>query len=103
MAEMQKNVVFVGNKPPIVYAASIQTQAASGETEIHIRARGRATSRAIDVSQLAINRFLPDWEVADVKIGTEEREIERENKDTKEKEKVKINVSTIDIVIKKKQ
>ena len=103
MAQMQKNVIYVGNKPPIVYAASVQTQAASGEKEIHIKARGRATSRAIDVSQLTINRFLPDWEVVDVKIGTEEREFERENRDTKEMEKVKVNVSTLDITMKKKK
>lgn len=102
MVKMEKNVVYVGSKAPIIYAASAQQQASAGETEIHIRARGRATSRAIDVSQLAINRFLTDWEVADVKIGTEEREFERENRDTKKMEKVKVNVSTLDITLKKK-
>jgi len=102
MAEELKNVIYVGNKPPIIYAASIQTQAVSGETEIHLKARGKATARAIDVSQLAINKFLPDWEVADVQIGTEEIEFEKENKETKKKETIKINVSTIDITLKKK-
>lgn len=104
MPEMEKNVVYVGIKPPIIYAASIQTQIAAGEKEIHIRARGRSTSRAIDVSQLALNKFLPGWEITDVQIGTQEREFERPNRDTPEvMEKVKINVSTIDITIKKKK
>lgn len=102
MSEMQKNVIYVGDKPSIIYAASIQTQVAAGEKEIHIVARGRSTSRAIDVSQLALNRFLPDWKISNVEIGTQERDFERENRNTKEKEIVKVNVSTIDITLTRK-
>jgi len=99
MANEIKNIVYIGNKAPIIYAASIQTQAASGEKEIHIKARGRSISKAVDVSQLVINRFLNKWKVKNVAIDTEELEIERENRKTKQKEKAKINVSTIDITI----
>lgn len=99
MADEIQNTIYVGNKPPVVYAASIQTQVAKGEKEIHIKARGRAISKAVDVSQLVTNRFLDGWKINNVTLGTEEMEVERENKNTKQKEKAKIRVSTIDIAM----
>lgn len=104
--EMQRNVVYVGSKPSIIYAASIHQQAVAGENEIHIKARGKATSRAIDVSQIAINRFVPDFEIPanGVKIGTEEKEFERPKRDNpQEIEKIKMNISTLDILLKRKK
>ena len=95
MADDIKNTIYVGNKPPVVYAASIQTQVTKGEKEIHIKARGRTISKAVDISQLVVNRFLTGWQISNVTLGTDEMEIQA----TKEDEKTKIKVSTIDITL----
>ncbi len=44
------NVVFVGKKPVMSYVLAAVTQFGSGQNEVHIRARGRAISTAVDVA-----------------------------------------------------
>jgi len=88
----QDNVVFIGKKPSMSYVLAVVTQFSDGQSEIHIKARGKAISKAVDVAEIVKNKFLQDVRVEDVKIGTEE--IESENKD-------KTNVSTIEITLKK--
>lgn len=99
MPEMKSNVIFIGKKPATVYAMSVMTQAQEGQDEIHLQARGRAISTAVDVSQLSVNRFCTNYEISDVKIGTEEIEVE-DRRDPSLKSK--LNVSSIDITLKKK-
>ena len=82
------NVVFVGRKPTMSYVLAVITQFTDGQKEVHVKARGRSISRAVDVSEIVKNRFLGDVKVKSIEIGTEEREVEDGNK---------INVSTIDI------
>ena len=86
------NVVFVGKKPSMSYVLAAVTQLGAGQKEIHIKARGKAISKAVDVAEIDKNKFVQDAKVADIKIGTEA--IEGENKE-------KINVSTIELLLKK--
>jgi len=92
MAEMDDNVVYVGKKGIMNYVMAAITQINKGEKEIHIKARGRSISKAVDVAQLLKNRFESDVTVENVDIGTDEVEAD---------EGGTINVSTIDIAIKK--
>jgi len=85
---MDDNVVYVGQKPTMSYVLAVITQFTGGLKEVHLKARGRSISRAVDVAEIVKNRFLEDVKVNDIEIGTEEREVEGGNK---------INVSTIDI------
>ena len=86
------NVVFVGRKPTMSYVLAVITQFTDGLKEVHVKARGRSISRAVDVAEIVKNRFLGDVKVKSIEIGTEEREVEEGNK---------INVSTIDIHLTK--
>jgi DNA-binding protein len=87
-----ENVIFVGKKPPMAYVLGVITQFTNGVPEVHVKARGRAISRAVDVAEIVRRRFMSDVKVKDIAIGTEERELE---------DKTKINVSTIDIALSK--
>jgi len=89
---MDDNVVFVGQKPTMSYVLAVITQFSGSLKEVHLKARGRSISRAVDVAEIVKNRFLQDIKVNDIEIGTEEREVEEGNK---------INVSTIDIKLLK--
>jgi len=86
------NVVYVGQKPTMSYVLAVITQFTGGLKEVHLKARGRSISRAVDVAEIVKNRFLQDVKVNEIEIGTEEREVEEGNK---------INVSTIDIKLLK--
>lgn len=90
--EMRDNVVFVGKKPSMSYVLAVVTQFGGGQDEIHIKARGRAISKAVDVAEIVKNRFVQEAKLKDIQIGTEE--ITDENKQ-------KINVSTIELTLKK--
>ncbi|HII09480.1 MAG TPA: DNA-binding protein Alba, partial [Methanosphaera sp.] len=41
-------------------------------TEVILKARGRAISRAVDVAEIVRNRFISDVEVQSIDISTEE-------------------------------
>jgi DNA-binding protein Alba len=86
------NVIFVGKKPAMPYVLAVITQFTDGLKEVHIKARGRSISRAIDVAEIVKNRFLGDVKINSIDIGTEKRDVEEGNK---------INVSTIDILLLK--
>ncbi len=85
------NVVFVGKKPTMSYVLAVVTQFSDGIDDVHIKARGRSISRAVDVAEVVRNRFVQGART-DVQIGTDE--IIDENN-------TKINVSTIDITLNK--
>ncbi|MEM5870232.1 MAG: DNA-binding protein Alba [Candidatus Aenigmatarchaeota archaeon] len=93
MAEKSEdNVIFVGKKPSMAYVLAVITQFNNGKKEVHIKARGKAISRAVDVAEIVTRRFIPDAKVKNIEIGTEEKELE---------DKTKINVSTITITLGK--
>lgn len=89
------NAVFIGNKPFMNYVTSVVMQfTTKGASEIVVKARGKFISRAVDVSEVALKRFLKDQLVLkDIKIDSEE---------FKNTEGQNIRVSIIEITLKKK-
>jgi DNA-binding protein len=69
--ESEENVIYVGNKPPMSYVLAVVTQFNSGSSEVVIKARGRAISRAVDAAEITRNKFVTDAKVKDIRIGTE--------------------------------
>lgn len=89
---MEDNVIYVGKKEVMNYVMAAITQMNKGEKDIHVKARGRSISKAVDVVQLLKNRFETGIVIKNIEIGTEEVEAD---------EGGKIKVSTIDIVMHK--
>jgi len=92
----EDNSIFIGGKPFMNYVTSVVIQFTTKDaTEVIIKARGKFISRAVDVAEVALNRFLKDQiEVKDIKINSE---------GFKNNEGRDIRVSTIDITLKKKK
>ena len=67
----EKPVILVGRKPTMNYVTAALLALKDGRGLI-LKARGRAISRAVDVSQILVNRFAKDHEVKEVEIGTDE-------------------------------
>ncbi|MCS7118797.1 MAG: DNA-binding protein Alba [Archaeoglobaceae archaeon] len=89
---MAENSVFVGNKPVMNYVLAVLTQFNSGAMEVSVKARGRAISRAVDVAEIVRKRFLPDVDIKDIKISTEQVSSEQGT----------ANVSAIEITLYRK-
>ena len=67
------DVILVGNKPPMSYVLAIITALSSGASkEITLKARGQAITTAVDVAEIARNRFVKELKVARIAIGTAE-------------------------------
>lgn len=66
-----RNVVFIGNKPPMNYVLAVVTQFNGGSDDCVIKARGKAISQAVDVAEIVRNKFFPKASVKNVTIGTE--------------------------------
>lgn len=78
--------------PSMAYVLAVITQFSGNISEVHIKARGKAISRAVDVAEIVRRRFVEGLKIKNIEIGTEERELE---------DKTKINVSSIDILLGK--
>ncbi|RME17405.1 MAG: DNA-binding protein Alba [Bdellovibrio sp.] len=89
----EDNTIYVGKKPAMGYVLAALTQINNGAKEVLVKARGKLTAKAITVAEVLKNRYVPDLEVKDVKIGTEEL--------TSEEGKVS-RVSAIEILLSKK-
>jgi len=89
---MDDNVIYVGKKGVMNYVMAAITQLSKGEREIHVKARGRSISKAVDIVQLLKNRFETAAKIKGIEIGTEE---------VKAEEGGMIKVSTIDIAVTK--
>jgi len=66
------NKVYIGKKGVMSYVLAVVTQFNSGASEVCIRARGKAISRAVDVEQIVRNRFMPDVKLSGISTMTEE-------------------------------
>ncbi|HON80881.1 MAG TPA: DNA-binding protein Alba [Methanoregulaceae archaeon] len=86
---LKDNTVFVGNKPVMNYVLAVVTQFNNGASEVAIKARGKAISRAVDTAEIALNRFLEN--VAKKEIFTSTEVIDTDSGKT--------NVSSIEIVL----
>jgi DNA-binding protein len=89
--KVEENVVLVGKKPTMSYVLAVVMQFSDGINEVHLKARGRNISTAVDVAEVVRNRFVQGANTG-VQIGTDEIIDDNNNK---------INVSTIDITLKK--
>ena len=86
------NSIFVGNKPFMNYVTAVVMQfTVKNADEVTVKARGKFISRAVDITEVSVKRFL-EGQVAikDIKIDSEEFE----NKEGKQ-----VRVSTIEILI----
>jgi len=64
------DVIFVGNKPPMSYVLAIITSlSSSNSNEITLKARGQAITTAVDVAEIARNRFIKDLKVMPPREG----------------------------------
>lgn len=90
-AKAAENVVFVGVKPVMNYVLAVITQFNEGSSEVTLKARGKAISRAVDAAEIVRNRFLQGLTVKSIQIGTE----------SVQSETGPVNVSTIEIVLGK--
>ncbi|MEN6330036.1 MAG: DNA-binding protein Alba [Methanobacteriaceae archaeon] len=68
----EENIVYIGNKPVMNYVLAVVTQMNGGVSEVILKARGRAISRAVDVAEIVRNRFITDATVVNIDISTEE-------------------------------
>ncbi len=93
---MTEAVVYVGNKPFMNYVTAVVMQfTTQGAQRVVIKARGRYISRAVDVAEMVRKRFLAGQvDVKEVKIDSEE---------FTDQQGKKRRVSTIEIVLEKKQ
>ncbi|HLD05631.1 MAG TPA: DNA-binding protein Alba [Candidatus Nanoarchaeia archaeon] len=92
----EDNAIFIGGKPFMNYVSSVVVQfTTKGADEIIIKARGKFISRAVDVAEVSTKRFLKDQiELKDIKINSE---------GFKNEQGQDIRVSTIEIIMKKKE
>ena len=94
MAERNDNTVLIGRKPVMSYVlACVTLIQANEDSEIILKARGRAICSAVDTAQILMNKFAKDVKVNDIQIDTEEVQ----NKETGQP----TNVSSITIILKK--
>lgn len=90
---VDENTVFIGNKGAMPYVLAVVTQFNTNADEVVIKARGRSISRAVDVTEIVRNRFMPEVSVKDIKIGTEV--LKKDDGST-------VNVSSMEIALTKK-
>ncbi|MBU7013633.1 MAG: DNA-binding protein Alba [Theionarchaea archaeon] len=88
-----EDVVYIGRKPVMSYVLAAVTQFNTGNSnKVVLKARGRAISKAVDVSEIVRNKFIQELNVDDIKTGTEE--VKREDGSVS-------NVSSIEIYMSK--
>ncbi len=93
--ENKDNSIFIGEKPFMNYVTAVVMQfTTKNASEVVVKARGKFISRAVDVSEVAIKRFLKDQ----IAVGN----IAIDSEDFKNKEGREVRVSTIEIVLTKK-
>ena len=92
----EDNSIFIGGKPFMNYVTSVVVQFTTKEAkDVIVKARGKFISRAVDISEVSVNRFMKDQiEVKGIEIDSEEFQ----NKEGKE-----VRVSTIEITLTRKK
>jgi len=85
----EKDVVYVGKKDLMTYVMSVLSRFQKDAKKVTVKARGRAISRAVDIAEVARNRFMQNIKVSTIQIGS--KAVEREGRN--------FNVSEIEIVL----
>ena len=94
--EGKTGIIFVGHDDPVLYFPDMMSYFSRDEIEtVHLKARGKSISNAVNVAEQFKNRFSKEIkvEVKKVDIGTEE--VPRKDR------KGKIKMSFIDIMMAK--
>ncbi len=93
---MADNSIFVGGKPFMNYVTGVVMQfTTKGAEEVIVKARGKFISRAVDIVEVAVKRFLKDQiAIKEIKIDSEEFQ----NKEGKD-----VRVSTVEIILANKK
>ena len=92
----KENVIFVGTKPIMSYVNSVAIQFTKNNSkELFIKARGKFTSKAIDITEIVKKKFSEQGkvEIANIKIDSSK---------FNNKEGKSINISTIEIKLTRK-
>lgn len=90
----EDNAIFVGDKPFMNYVTGIVMQFTTHEQEeVIVKARGKYISRAVDVAEMALKRFLE----GKIKIQS----IEIDSEEVRNREGKLVRVSTIDITLER--
>jgi len=92
MNNLDFDIIYIGKKPVMNYAATCMALFNQGKKELSIKARGNAISKAVDLVEILRRNFIKDLQVKDIQIGTDE--IPKEDNRT-------AKVSKMDIVISK--
>lgn len=71
-AQREENIIYIGRKPTMNYVLAVVTQFNSGVAEVAIKARGNSISKAVDVKEIVVNRFLPTLKEKSIKTSSEE-------------------------------
>ena len=69
---IRSNKVLIGNKPVMNYVVACVTLLNHGVTQVLIRARGQAISKAVDVVEMLRRSFFKNLDVESISIGSEE-------------------------------
>ncbi|HIH42966.1 TPA: DNA-binding protein Alba [Candidatus Woesearchaeota archaeon] len=90
------NTIFVGGKPFMNYVTGVVMQfTTKNMEEVIVKARGKFISRAVDIVEVASKRFLEGQiGIKDIRIDSEE---------FKNNEGRQVRVSTIEVVLARKQ
>ena len=91
----ESNSVLIGRKPVMNYVLACITLFHGGAKQVHIKARGKAISYAIDVAEVVRRKFLPDAKIKKISIGTDQLSHQEGGNDTL------TNVSTIEITLER--
>ena len=92
MENDKDNIVYVGTKPFMNYVTGLVMQfTTKGADEVFLKARGKFISKAVDIVEVTLKRFMKDQiKVKEIKINSE---------DFKNKEGRDVRVSTIEIAL----
>ena len=63
--------IYIGSKPIINYVTALATAFQRNPT-VHVMARGRAISSAVDVVEVCKRSFLKNIQIQNIQIGTEQ-------------------------------
>lgn len=86
------NSIFVGDKPFMNYVTGIVMQFTThGQDEVIVKARGKYISRAVDISEMALKRYLSGKIIV--------RSIDIDSDEVTNREGETVRVSTIEITL----
>jgi len=90
----EDNNIFIGGKPFMNYVTGVVMQfTTKNAPEVIVKARGKFISRAIDVAEVSVKRFLNG------QIGYKDIKVDSEEFQNKEGRQVR--VSTVEIILQK--